>query len=71
MPRLLLTLDQKRDTLGLLDLFYECVLFLSKRVLINESGVTQDVRAQVVHRVLCDTTAGVLQPIDVIRSMLC
>ena len=56
-----LTLDEKSDTLWLLYILDEGVLLLAQRVLVHQTSVTKDVRCQVVHRVLRNTSTSKLQ----------
>jgi hypothetical protein len=57
--------DKQGNTLGILDLFDECELFLSKDMLINESSPSEVGWCKVVNRVLSDTAANKLQSLHV------
>lgn len=62
------TLDEKGDTLGFLDLLDKGVLFFAKGVFVYQSSVTEDIRGQVLYRVLGSTTACVLQSITAMST---
>lgn len=57
-----LTLDEKSDGFGLSDVLDEGVLLLSEGVLVDESGVSEDVRSELVDRVLGDSSTAELEP---------
>jgi hypothetical protein len=57
------TLDEQGHTLGLLDVLDKGVFLLSERVLVDKSSISQNIRRQVIHRVLRDTSTGELQSI--------
>lgn len=57
------TLDQKRDTLGILDVLEEREPLLAEGVLIDETSPAENVRCEVINGVLCYASTNELQPV--------
>jgi hypothetical protein len=63
------TLDEQSNGFRGLDVLNKGELLLAERVLVDETSISEDVRRQLVDRVLSDTSTAELKPAEDDRRM--